>query len=210
MIPYINISSLGLSEYMICQFSNGTTCPTAIFCPNTLIHLICNSDIQRGFTIWLLPNVTCTNREYTERIVLLQPKYGGCNPSSTSQHGTCGPFTAQNVASSGCVNSSLSVVATQGLNGTEIKCMNYDGSSYFPVATVLSTNLIMKTYIKMISLMLTALEQSLSYNQLPLVISVISPGCTKIEVQWSMSSVSSRRTYTNCYCQNGIKCYPKC
>ena len=135
MVPYINISSLGLSEYMICQFSNGTTCPTAVFCPNTLVHFICNIEVQLGFTVWLLPNQTCTNKEYTERIVLLQHKYGGCNPSSSSQHGTCGPFTAQNVASSGCANFSLSVVATQGLNGAEIRCMNYDGSSYFPVAT---------------------------------------------------------------------------
>ena len=135
LIPYINISSLGLSDYMICQFSNGTTCPTAVFCPNTTVHFICNIEVQRGFTVWLLPNQTCTNKEYTERIALLQPKYGGCNPSSSSQQGTCGPFTAQNVASSGCINSSLSVVATQRLNGTEIKCINYDGSRYFPVAT---------------------------------------------------------------------------
>ena len=110
-------------------------CPVAVS-PETTLNFICNIEAQQlGLTAWLLPNGTCTNQEYTERIVLLQPKYGGCNPSSSSQHGTCGPFTAQNVASSGCVNSSLSVVATQGLNGAEIKCMNYDGSSYFPVAT---------------------------------------------------------------------------
>ena len=31
---HINISTLGLCEYMICQFSNGTTYPMAFFCPN--------------------------------------------------------------------------------------------------------------------------------------------------------------------------------
>ena len=86
-----------------------------------------------GYTTWLLPNATCANKAYIERIVLLQPKYDVCNPSSNLQHGTRGSFTAQNVASSGCVNSSLSVVATQGLNGAEIRCMNYDGSSLFPI-----------------------------------------------------------------------------
>ncbi|KAL5494198.1 hypothetical protein EMCRGX_G015481 [Ephydatia muelleri] len=88
---------------------------------------------------------------------------------SSAQQGTCGPFTAQNVASSGCVNSSLSVFATPGLNGAKIRCINYDGSSYIPVAT--------------------ATISVIAAPQVPN-ISVISTGCTKIEVQWSMSSVS--------------------
>ena len=121
----VNTHSIaGKPEYLVCQFNNGTSCPKAI-CPDTTLNFICNIEAQQlGFTKWLLPNGTCTN---IDRMVLLQPKYGNCNPSSNSQHGTCGPFTAQNVASSGCVNSSLSVVATQRLNGTEIRCMNYDG-----------------------------------------------------------------------------------
>eukprot|EP00731_Ephydatia_muelleri_P009948 Em0005g534a len=117
-------------EYLVCQLNNGTSGPKAI-CPDTTLNFICNIEAQQlGFTKWLLPNGTCAN---IDRMVLLQPKYSGCNPSSNSQHGTCGPFTAQNVASSGCVNSSLSVVATQRLNGTEIRCMNYDGMSLFPI-----------------------------------------------------------------------------
>ena len=127
-----------MSEYLVCQLSSGASCPRFVY-PNTALLFICNIEAQQfGLTAWLLPNLTCTNQEYTERIVLLQPKYGGCNPKSSSQHGTCGPFTAQNVASSGCVNSSLSVrvrvrVNTQGFNGTEIRCMNYDGSNLFPI-----------------------------------------------------------------------------
>ena len=128
----VNTHSIaGKPEYLVCQLNNGTSCPKAI-CPDTTLNFICNIEAQQlGFTKWLLPTGTCTNS--VEKITLLQPKYGGCNPSSSSQHGTCGPFTAQNVASSGCVNSSLSVVATQGLNGTEIRCMNLDGSSLFPI-----------------------------------------------------------------------------
>ena len=121
-------SIAGKPEYLVCQLNNGTSCPKAI-CPDTTLNFICNIEAQQlGYTKWLLPNEACTN---SERIVLLQPKYGGCNPSSSSQHGTCGPFTAQNVASSGCVNSSLSVVATQGLNETEIRCMNFYGNHSF-------------------------------------------------------------------------------
>ena len=129
----------GMSEYLVCQLSSGASCPRVVH-PNTALVFICNIETiqQLGFTIWLLPNGTCANQEYSERIVLLQPKYGaasGCNPDTSSQHGTCGPFTAQNVASSGCVNSSLSVVATQGLNGTVIRCMNYDGHSFFSIGS---------------------------------------------------------------------------
>ena len=128
----VNTHSIaGKPEYLVCQLNNNTSCPKAI-CPDTTLNFICNIEAQQlGFTKWLLPNGTCTNSD--EKMVLLQPKYGNCNPSSNSQHGTCGPFTAQNVASSGCVNSSLSVVATQRLNGTEIRCMNYDGMSLFPI-----------------------------------------------------------------------------
>ena len=129
----VNTHSIaGKPEYLVCQLNNGVSCPKAI-CPDTTLNYICNIEEQQlGYTIWLPPNGTCTNRYY-ERIFLLQPKYGGCNPSSSSQHGSCGPFTAQNVASSGCINSSLSVVATQGLNGAVIRCMNYDGISLFPI-----------------------------------------------------------------------------
>ena len=130
MTLQVNTHSIaGKPEYLVCQLNNGTSCPKAM-CPDTTLNFICNIAAQQlGYTKWLLPNGTCTNSD--EKITLLQPKYGGCNPSSSSQHGTCGPFTAQNVANSGCVNSSLSAVATLGLNGTEIRCMNYNGSSLF-------------------------------------------------------------------------------
>eukprot|EP00731_Ephydatia_muelleri_P009970 Em0005g556a len=135
----------GKPEYLVCQLNNGTSCPKAI-CPDTTLNFICNIAAQQlGYTKWLLPNGTCTNSD--EKITLLQPKYGGCNPSSSSQHGTCGPFTAQNVANSGCVNSSLSAVATLGLNGTEIR-----SPPHTPNMSVV-------------------------------------PSCTKIAVQWSVSSM---------------------
>ena len=122
-----------MSEYLVCQFPNGTSCPKAV-CPNTTLNFICNIETQQlGHTIWLLPNGTCRALRDDDRIGLLQPIYAGCNPSSSSQHGTCGPFSAQTVATSGCVNSSLSVIATQQLNGAEVKCMNYGGHNYSPV-----------------------------------------------------------------------------
>ena len=128
--------SKGVTEYLVCQSNDGTSCPKTV-CPNTTLQFICNVETQQlGYTVWLLPNGTCKNNDdYTSsnRIAILQPAYAGCNPTSSSQHGTCGPFNAVTVASSGCVNSSLSVTATQALNGTDIKCMNYDGSNLFPV-----------------------------------------------------------------------------
>ena len=124
-----------MCEYLVCQSNNGTSCPKTV-CPNTTLQFICNVEKrQRGYTVWLLPNGTCEQSDYLShnRIALLQPAHAGCNPISSSQHGTCGPFYAETVASSGCVNSSLSVTATQALNGTDIKCMNYNGSYLFPV-----------------------------------------------------------------------------
>ncbi|KAL5494200.1 hypothetical protein EMCRGX_G015483 [Ephydatia muelleri] len=155
----------GKPEYLVCQLNNGTSCPKAI-CPDTTLNFICNIAAQQlGYTKWLLPNGTCTNSD--EKITLLQPKYGGCNPSSSSQHGTCGPFTAQNVANSGCVNSSLSAVATLGLNGTEIRCMNYNGSSLFLIGNAT------------ISIAAPPHTPNMS----------VVPSCTQIAVQWSVSSM---------------------
>ena len=131
------MSKTGAAEYLVCELNNGTSCPKAV-CPNTALNFICNIEAQQlGHTTWLLPNGTCTKKQDSDRIAILQPKYGGCNPSSINQHGTCGPFTAQNLASSGCINSSLSVVATQKLNGTRIRCMNYNGSSYSPIGNAI-------------------------------------------------------------------------
>ena len=122
----------GVSEYLVCQFPNGTSCPKVV-CPNTTLNFICNIKTQQlGNTMWL-PNGTCRDNPYPDRIALLQPLYAGCNPSSSSQHGTCGPFSAQTVATSRCVNSSLSVIATQQLNGAEVKCINYGGHNHSPV-----------------------------------------------------------------------------
>ena len=125
-----------MSEYLVCQSNDGTSCPKTV-CPKTTLQFICNVETwQLGYTLWLLPNGSCEQSDYlsSNRIALLQPAYAGrCSPTSSSQHGTCGPFYAETVASSGCVNSSLSVTATQSLNGTDIKCMNYDGSNLFPV-----------------------------------------------------------------------------
>eukprot|EP00731_Ephydatia_muelleri_P009973 Em0005g559a len=73
----------GKPAYLVCQLNNGTSCPKAIG-PDTTLNFVCNIEEQQlGFTKRLLPNRTCTN---SERIFLLQPKYGGCNPSSSSQH----------------------------------------------------------------------------------------------------------------------------
>ena len=124
-----------VSEYLLCQLSSGASCPRFVY-PNTALLFICNSEAQQlGLTTWLLPNGTCTNQEYTERIVLLQKVWW---LQSQLYLSTWYLWPAQNVASSGCVNSSLSVrvrvrVNTQGFNGTEIRCMNYDGSSLFPI-----------------------------------------------------------------------------
>ena len=95
-----------MGSELSCQIEGVKVMCSSQVCPKSHMTLTCSFDQAVGNNLWKLPTNTCTN--FNDYIVLTQNS-GTCNGIS----GQCGPYMAQNLASSGpCLTTSLSIVTT--------------------------------------------------------------------------------------------------
>ena len=125
-----------VASQLICQTDGvDVTCPPHV-CPGSHVMLTCTVNQAVGSNLWKLPTNSCYS---SQDVITLTQTAGACNGQQPKQ---CGPFTAQNIASSSgpCLTSSLSVMAT--MPTSTIKCGIIDINGHETIINTSNINII--------------------------------------------------------------------